>query len=736
MRRPITRSACLLLAASALLVEAPSDPFAPHRAHAQPADDGTEPTTTPFMSQEYHLGFEVPRDDWSVREEPWEAGMRFYVEAEGWDPDVTRLTLIVGELPETTDSEGLCQSRLELFQARRELSDIALEPHEIDGREGHRLNMTMTRPDAVLGFDEWCAVHEDWSYIFHYHAPTEQYSANIADVERMVATLRLPQPFAVDEERAVEEMARLWAQEVEIVDVLLRIDAEPEAYRIRSTSNLTLRNSGPSAIETLVLSIDPNLEIASASVGGQSAAFVRHYSVVDVPLPEPVEAGGEMLVTVQSVLTKGPYFPDSSAFATTAIATDFVYVNGHLFPSPLPVLNEEMSVNFTRHPLTLEMSVPDGFEPIVPALLVADEMAEGQRVVRYETGGYSMFAPTFILGRFSRYDTEVAGESVTVFHRWEEVAPERLEALALLGAESVGFYTAHFGETPHDRIQMLFGMPLQFIKGLYYVPMYGENPEFREGAFDTLIGELTTVEELITHEVAHSWWANYVAATGPGQIWLIEGMANFSSALALGEIRGEESMNASFCRYLDNYLSQMPEVADANLRTGLDHDRYEFIVYMRGAIVLEMLHQQLGDEAFFAGMRSVTESFAGRNLTVEELQGLLETASGQSLQAFFDSWVDGTDMPRYEIRDPIFVGAAGSYRVSFGLANTGTGEAPVEVEILAEGNAIERTAVSVPPGEVVSVVVETAGIPLQITVNPRCRSLAYPTEPFLFDVPL
>jgi aminopeptidase N len=65
------------------------------------------------------------------------------------------------------------------------------------------------------------------------------------------------------------------------------------------------------------------------------------------------------------------------------------------------------------------------------------------------------------------------------------------------------------------------------------------------------------------------------------------------------------------------------------------------VVYQKGAYVLHLLRQQLGDDAFWAGIRRYTTAHAGRSVTTGDFQRSMEESSGMKLGSFFDSWVYG-----------------------------------------------------------------------------------------------
>ena len=61
--------------------------------------------------------------------------------------------------------------------------------------------------------------------------------------------------------------------------------------------------------------------------------------------------------------------------------------------------------------------------------------------------------------------------------------------------------------------------------------------------------------------------------------------------------------------------------------------------YDKGAWVLYMLHQQLGDSAFFRGLRSYYAKYRDSTALSDDLRHEFEQASGHSLAQFFDQWL-------------------------------------------------------------------------------------------------
>ena len=65
------------------------------------------------------------------------------------------------------------------------------------------------------------------------------------------------------------------------------------------------------------------------------------------------------------------------------------------------------------------------------------------------------------------------------------------------------------------------------------------------------------------------------------------------------------------------------------------------VQYSKGALFMEHLRSDLGDEAFWAGLRAYTRAHAGGTVTSIDLERAMEKASGRDLSDTFAEWVFG-----------------------------------------------------------------------------------------------
>lgn len=149
-------------------------------------------------------------------------------------------------------------------------------------------------------------------------------------------------------------------------------------------------------------------------------------------------------------------------------------------------------------------------------------------------------------------------------------------------------------------------------------------------------------EWLLAHELAHQWWGIGLACRDWSDFWLNEGIATFMADVFLGQQYGP-------ARY-KHEIELAQQTYDALKRSGKDHAlcyrerNFEKEVggrlpYNKGAVVLDLLKQQLGDDVFWAGFKAYTREHWGKTVTSEDLQSSMERAAGHSLAKFFDEWV-------------------------------------------------------------------------------------------------
>jgi aminopeptidase N len=147
---------------------------------------------------------------------------------------------------------------------------------------------------------------------------------------------------------------------------------------------------------------------------------------------------------------------------------------------------------------------------------------------------------------------------------------------------------------------------------------------------------------LIAHEFAHQWWGNNVTCRDWMNFWLNEGFATFMAAAYREKRFGREAYLNDVEGWRARYLKVKSAGKDRSLvfpdwSHPTSDDRA--LVYQKGALVLHELREQLGDRAFWKGIRAYTREHRRGSVVTADFQRAMEQATGRSLAGFFGLWV-------------------------------------------------------------------------------------------------
>ena len=259
------------------------------------------------------------------------------------------------------------------------------------------------------------------------------------------------------------------------------------------------------------------------------------------------------------------------------------------------------------------------------------------------------------------------------------------ERVAQQAAHAIDYFSKEFGPFPYSSLavtQMPGGYG-QAWPGLIYLSSlaYLTRDELTKARVKP--GETLLFSEFMTpHETAHQWWGDLVGWKSYRDQWLVEALANYSSYLAL------ESEHPDDCRqFLDYYREHLleknsegeenakagPVTLGQRLNSSHFPNGFNIVSYGRGTWLLHMLRTMLddgarlskspgGEEPFLRILRKMRERYQGRDISTREFQSLVEEElppslryeGNASLDWFFDEWVNGSAIPKFELKDVRF----------------------------------------------------------------------------------
>ena len=142
-----------------------------------------------------------------------------------------------------------------------------------------------------------------------------------------------------------------------------------------------------------------------------------------------------------------------------------------------------------------------------------------------------------------------------------------------------------------------------------------------------------------SHEFAHQWWGNMVTNEAWTHFWLNEGLTNFMSAAYFEHRFGRADYLSEIERYKQSYEKVKLAGKDKSLvfvdwNKPTREDRT--LVYDKGAFVLHLLREELGDELFWKGIKQYTQKFWGKSVVTKDFQNVMEDVTKKDLRVFFD----------------------------------------------------------------------------------------------------
>ncbi len=195
--------------------------------------------------------------------------------------------------------------------------------------------------------------------------------------------------------------------------------------------------------------------------------------------------------------------------------------------------------------------------------------------------------------------------------------------------EMLAFLATQFGRYPWN----VGGGIVDGVQGLGFALETQTRPIYSRDFFE----QPGSGDSVVVHENAHQWYGDSLTVQRWQDIWLNEGFATYAEWL-WSEHEGQGTPQEIF----DFWNAVIPDddsfwsLAIGDPGPGMEFD---FAVYVRGAMTLQALRGEVGDDAFFTILRRWARTQAGGNVTTDQFIALAERISGKDLGDFFDTWL-------------------------------------------------------------------------------------------------
>jgi len=150
------------------------------------------------------------------------------------------------------------------------------------------------------------------------------------------------------------------------------------------------------------------------------------------------------------------------------------------------------------------------------------------------------------------------------------------------------------------------------------------------------------IRNIVIHEIAHQWFGNAITETTWDDAWLSEGFATFFTLLFIENEYGKEEYKKGISKAKKTVFDlslKIPDFSIISNRTAENEPVTNGLTYQKGAWVLHMLRDLLGEKSFQKGIRAYYAKYFNSNTTTDEFRLEMEKASGKDLKLFFKQWL-------------------------------------------------------------------------------------------------
>lgn len=428
----------------------------------------------------------------------------------------------------------------------------------------------------------------------------------------------------------------------------LQIELDPDTHAISGFDSIHLAQQHRDR-SSVSFVLHPQLTIDRVEFNGQSlpipdpagssnSQLLATRRVVNIPLPSLDQQDQPAVLTLAyHGLIDDP--PKASGGLRFVRPDD---TDGHIGPHGVYLTFETFwypTWEQTLSTFDLTLSLPSDWEAITQGREVAHTITDGHRTTQW-TVTLPSEALTLAANHFVVHKQEWKGIQLATYLFPEEahLAPQYIEATIAY----LRMYTNLLGPYPFTKFAVVENF---FPSGLGL-------PSF------TLLGQGVvrrgyTQPYSLGHEIVHSWFGNSVFNDFAKGNW-VEGLTTYLSNYYYDEVTGhhQEAFNTRRRMVYEYNLyaepdKEYPVRAFHHKETRMDNA----IGYQKTALVFHMLRQEMGDEAFFNGIRRIIHEGTGTHVEWDDLRQIFSKAGGRDLGWFFQQWIDRPGAPTVKMQD-------------------------------------------------------------------------------------
>ncbi|HEX7832196.1 MAG TPA: M1 family aminopeptidase, partial [Thermoanaerobaculia bacterium] len=443
----------------------------------------------------------------------------------------------------------------------------------------------------------------------------------------------------------------------EVAEIKLDVALYPEDRRAVTKGQYVLRNATAKSIaEIHTLVVDDDLEVHSATVSGARLILDdTTYNYRIYRLDRPMLPGEQRVLTCETrlwargfrnkspntrIVENGTFLGEVQLMPVIGVSrTNLIQdprtrrkyglPESRPIPPKLESIDATMIPSYDRGWAKADVTVSTSADqtPLAPGNKVSDITRDGRRVARFVSN--APIHPRFAVlsARYAEKHRMHNGVDLAVFyhpaHAWN--VDRMLDAMA----SSIDYYKANFGPYQFDHARIVefpgyHNFAQAFAGTIPYSETVGFISDYRKPDTTDYVTGMTA------HELAHQYWAHQViGAETEGKEVLSETLAQYSAQMVMRKTRGADQIRRYLQFELDRYLegrayTSREETPLARV-AGQNH-----ITYRKGALVMYLLQERLGEEAVNRALRSLVTRYKFKGPPYPRTLELIEALRGEA----------------------------------------------------------------------------------------------------------
>ena len=205
---------------------------------------------------------------------------------------------------------------------------------------------------------------------------------------------------------------------------------------------------------------------------------------------------------------------------------------------------------------------------------------------------------------------------------------------------------------------------------------------------------------LIAHELGHQWFGNKITCGTWKDIWLNEGLTEYSAGIVVEELDGDAAFVTWKSGKISNITSSTTGAVYLTDTEATDVNRIfsSRLSYNKGSMVTHMLRWVMGDANFFQALQNYLSdtNLAFGYAVTNDLKGHLEAVHLTSLTEFFNDWIYGQGYPTYTVNAQNWGAGQAKITVSQAQSNASVSffEMPLEIRLTSAGGLTHDVVVN------------------------------------------